>query len=384
MSSNDFYKNLKEITDFSKIMEDSNYKKIPNDWYVITSDIKSSTKAIENGMYKQVNFIAALTIIGILNINRDEDFPYVFGGDGASLIIPANLLEQSKKVLLEASKKAKSAFDLELRIGFVSVKEIEEKGSFIELTKFKISDSYTQAIIRGNGLELAEELLKSQYNKYKVEDNFTHEYNPNFEGLECRWENIKTPKDETISVLIKSINQKDNNKIYTNCIKRIEEIAGIHSDRNPLKTQNQLNLSFNPKILNAEASIFTQNTVSKFFTISRLMLENFLGLILMRYSIAKWGQYKNIILKTTDTEKFDDMLRMVISTKRNQTKELEKYLEEEYQNKNLVYGIHKSDSALMTCLIFQRHGKHIHFIDSSNGGYALAEKKIKNRLKNLQ
>ena len=140
MSSNDFYKNLKEITDFSKIMEDSNYKKIPNDWYVITSDIKSSTKAIENGMYKQVNFIAALTIIGILNINRDEDFPYVFGGDGASLIIPANLLEQSKKVLLEASKKAKSAFDLELRIGFVSVKEIEEKGSFIELTKFKISD----------------------------------------------------------------------------------------------------------------------------------------------------------------------------------------------------------------------------------------------------
>lgn len=104
----------------------------------------------------------------------------------------------------------------------------------------------------------------------------------------------------------------------------------------------------------------------------------------MRYSIGKWGQYKNIILKTTDTEKFDDMLRMVISTKRNQTKELEKYLEEEYQNKNLVYGIHKSDSALMTCLIFQRHGKHIHFIDSSNGGYALAAKELKNRLKNLQ
>ena len=96
------------------------------------------------------------------------------------------------------------------------------------------------------------------------------------------------------------------------------------------------------------------------------------------------NKYKNIILKTTDTEKFDDMLRMVISTKRNQTKELEKYLEEEYQNKNLVYGIHKSDSALMTCLIFQRHGKHIHFIDSSNGGYALAAKELKNRLKNLQ
>ena len=101
----------------------------------------------------------------------------------------------------------------------------------------------------------------------------------------------------------------------------------------------------------------------------------------MKYSIGNWGEYKNIILRTTDTEKFDDMLRMVISTNTNQSLELEKYLEKEYQSKNLVYGIHKSNSALMTCLIFQRHGKHIHFVDSSNGGYALAAKELKNRIK---
>ena len=104
MSSNDFYKNLKEITDFSKIMENSNYSKIPNDWYILVSDIKDSTKSIEQGMYKQVNFIAALTIIGILNINRDEEFPYIFGGDGASLLIPPSLLEKSKKVLQKIQK----------------------------------------------------------------------------------------------------------------------------------------------------------------------------------------------------------------------------------------------------------------------------------------
>ncbi|WP_368030196.1 DUF3095 domain-containing protein [Arcobacter sp. s6] len=380
MSSNDFYKNLKEITDFSKIMENSNYSKIPNDWYILVSDIKDSTKSIEQGMYKQVNFIAALTIIGILNINRDEEFPYIFGGDGASLLIPPSLLEKSKKVLLETSKRAKEAFDLELRVAAISVKTIEEKGSFIELTKLKV-DSNIQAIVRGNGLELAEELLKNEYEKYKIEDSFKNDYTANFEGLECRWEDIKTPKDETISILIKSINQENDNIVYTNCIKIIEEIAGIHSDRNPLKTKNQLHLSFNPRVLNTEASIFSKNIISKFFTISRLMIENFLGLILMKYSIGNWGEYKNIILKTTDTEKFDDMLRMVISTNTNQSIELEKYLEKEYQNKNLVYGIHKSNSALMTCLIFQRHGKHIHFVDSSKGGYALAAKELKNRIK---
>jgi hypothetical protein len=380
MSSNDFYKNLKEITDFSKIMENSNYSKIPNDWYILVSDIKDSTKSIEQGMYKQVNFIAALTIIGILNINRKEEFPYVFGGDGASLLIPEKLLPQSKKVLLEASKKAKEAFDLDLRVAAISVKEIESKGSFIEITKLR-TESNIQAIIRGNGLELAEELLKNEYERYKIEDNFKSDYEANFEGLECRWEDIKTPKDETISILIKSINQKNNNEIYTNCIKTIEKIVGMHSDRNPLKTNDQLKLSFNPKILNAEASIVTQNKILKIFTISKLMFENFLGFILIKYSIGNWGKYKNIILKTTDTEKFDDMLRMVISTTTSQSLELEKYLEKEYQSRNLVYGIHKSDSALMTCLIFKRHGKHIHFVDSSNGGYALASKELKNRVK---
>ena len=104
MHTTNFYKNLKHIDDFSKIMENDNYSKIPKEWFVVVADIKDSTKAIEEGNYKQVNFIAALTIIGILNINRELDFPYIFGGDGASLIIPPILLEASKKVLIEASK----------------------------------------------------------------------------------------------------------------------------------------------------------------------------------------------------------------------------------------------------------------------------------------
>jgi hypothetical protein len=62
---------------------------------------------------------------------------------------------------------------------------------------------------------------------------------------------------------------------------------------------------------------------------------------------------------------------------------LEEYLEKEYQNKKLVYGINKSKHALMTCLIFERHGKHIHFVDTTNGGYAIAAKAYKKRLEEI-
>ena len=73
----------------------------------------------------------------------------------------------------------------------------------------------------------------------------------------------------------------------------------------------------------------------------------------------------------------------VLNKEVNRLEEFKRANAKEYENNNLVYGIHKSNSALMTCLIFQRHGKHIHFVDSSNGGYALASKELKNRLKFL-
>ena len=378
--NNDFYKNLDSIDNFSEITINKNYTKMPSDWLVLVCDIRNSTKAIEEGKYKHVNFIAALSIIGILNIEKDLEFPYIFGGDGATLIIPAFLHNKAKKVFIEVAQKAKEAFDLSLRIGIVSIEEIEKRGAFIEICKYKISQDYSQAIIRGNGLELAEELLKKEYKKFKIDERFTLDYNANFEGLECRWEDIKSRKDETISILIKSIDEKNSNRIYKECLEEVERIAGSHKNRNPINLENQLKLSFNPKVLNSEASIFAKNNFSKYFIILKLILENFWGFFLMKFSIGKWKTYKNKILKTSDTEKFDDMLRMVISINKKESIELENYLELQYKNKNLAYGIHRSNSALMTCLIFQRHGKHVHFVDGSKGGYSLAAKELKNRL----
>jgi hypothetical protein len=74
------------------------------------------------------------------------------------------------------------------------------------------------------------------------------------------------------------------------------------------------------------------------------------------------------------------MLRLVVASTSKQRERLHLYLEKELQKKKLFFGIHSSDASLMTCLIFQRHGKHIHFVDSSLGGYALAAKMLKKQM----
>jgi hypothetical protein len=44
-----------------------------------------------------------------------------------------------------------------------------------------------------------------------------------------------------------------------------------------------------------------------------------------------------------------------------------------------VYGLHVTDHALMTCLVFNYSGKHLHFIDGADGGLFLAAKQFKER-----
>ena len=47
----------------------------------------------------------------------------------------------------------------------------------------------------------------------------------------------------------------------------------------------------------------------------------------------------------------------------------------------LNYGIHVSDTALMTCLVESAGDyRHVHFIDGGDGGYTLAAREMKTRI----
>ena len=71
---------------------------------------------------------------------------------------------------------------------------------------------------------------------------------------------------------------------------------------------------------------------------------------------------------------------MVITGNPRQSKRLEQFLEKKYQEGRLVYGLHRTDRALMTCLVFERDGRQVHFIDGADGGYAIADAEMKRRM----
>jgi len=377
-----FYANLPLLTSFQEITNPIHFHPLPKSWFVVVTDVKGSTKAIEAGHYKEVNMVGALTIVAFLNRAGVMELPFVFGGDGASILIPPNLYEDAKKILLKTQALAKQAYNLHLRIGIVPVQDLYTHNAPIHIARFAISQEYHQAILRGGGLEMAEHLLKTD-EAYKVTTHNT-DVDVDFEGLECRWEAIKSPKDETLSLLIRATgDEAASAKTYERVLGLVEAHLGSVEVRHPITAENTI-LSFNPKILNIEAALHAKALLSRIAIHGRLILENALGWLLMRFNIGEWEGYKARIVRTSDTEKFDDMLRMVVSATTQEREALLDALHHEFQNKTLAYGYHISDRALMTCLIFERHGRHIHFVDAADGGYAMAAKGFKERVRRLE
>ncbi|MGM0518524.1 MAG: DUF3095 family protein [Campylobacterota bacterium] len=371
MSNKDFYKDIKAVNSFSSIFENSNYKSVPSNWFVVATDVVDSTNQIAKGKYKEINIIAAMSIISILNIDKQLDIPFVFGGDGSFLLIPNDILKSTKQALIKVKNIAKQSYGLDLRIGIIPIVHIYRNNKEVLVFKYKVSNNSTQAMIKGGGLSFADKLLKKD-KTYYIKDKENENFHIDLSGLECRWESVKTPKQENLTILIEALEPK----YYLTILEDLENILGSNKIRKPVVSENLL-LSFKNEDLDVEAAVMAKSKIMRFIIVQKLRLINLIGKILMDNKISNWGSYKNRIVSTIDNEKFDDILRMVVAVNKEQTAKLEKYLKLQYENGKLVYGIHKSQSSLMTCLIFQRHGKHVHFIDGSNGGYALASKHLK-------
>jgi hypothetical protein len=391
-NSVNFFKDIQPLKSFSEVVDSSKHIELPDDWFVIITDVLGSTKAIETGKYKQVNTVGACTIMAIKNVNRDIDIPYVFGGDGATLAIPPEMEAGCRNALLGAQKLARDGFSLDLRIGIVPVSFLRSKDCRVNIIKHQVSEHIVQAAITGRGWEYAEELVKGPDTRADYEVVETEKYIPDadFSGFECRWQEIKSRKDHKNCLLVLSMKVEPEEKIteYQEIINKILEIYGPPSEHHPLK-QETLKLCFNPMVLMGEAMVQTDRSYWAMIKyVSKMLFQNILGTYFFWKKIdteaVEWSQYQGDVVNNSDYRKFDGMLKMVLDGSKGQENEIREYFEQKYQRGEIVYGIHTATSALLTCLVFSHDKDHAHFVDASEGGYAMAAKYLKKRLKEFK
>jgi len=379
--SANFYRQLPFLPDYSAVARAERFHRLPGDWALLASDIVNSTGHIAAGEYRNINLIGASCITAALNaLPQGVEIPFFFGGDGAQLACPAVWSESVLQVWRGLAERARQAFGFQLRIGSFSVSDLQTKGFEIQVAKLRLTPQISQAVFSGNGLPELDRLLKSQRN---MTDGDAPALEPDLTGLECRWKEIPGAKEEIISLLIQA--RPGHSATYQEALSNIQSMLGTKSERHPLRPDlmhldNTLTGQKGELLLRRPGLSRTQRLLRQLYGVLRSTIGERILRLRLRSKEMDWGKYFDQVIEFSDCEKFNGMLSMVAACTRADRLKLEAYLEERYRAGILAYGVHVSESALMTCMVFDRHDRHIHFVDGANGGYAMAANDLKRRL----
>ena len=397
MSSEGFYAGLRILPNFSDVTDPTNFAALPADWIVATCDVRNSTKAVEAGNYKHVNTVGASAVTAMLNAAGTIEIPFIFEGDGSAFCVPPQLLEDAKAALVKTQEMAMRSFGLELRVATVPVEKIRAAGLDILVARVRVSDNYIQAVFAGGGMAWADKYMKDPATAPLCEVKpGSVVARGSLEGLECRWQDIPSRHGETVSVMVRVLGTETAAdagrvpKLYREIIAKVQEIYGSDEACHPL-TPPLLTLvpSLSARQLGNEVGVRAadRGRFGKWLWLMRARWFVVLGWFLMKFGLkteeTDWSTYKETLVRNTDVRKFNDVYRQILAGNAAQREALDAWLAERYARRELVYGLHVTDRAHMTCLVFNYSGKHLHFIDGADGGLFLAAKQFKERAAKL-
>lgn len=386
-----YYRDLPALESFADAIETGRHAQVPANWWIVVADVVDSTRAIESGAYKKVNTVGAACIAVVVNVDRSVDIPFVFGGDGATFALPDTLRERAIPALREAQRLSRESFGLSLRVGLVQVSTLLDSGVEVRLAKIRLSPNVTQATFSGRGWQEAERMVKDTHAEgvLRVREG-EGPCEGSFEGFECRWQGVPSFNGHKLALLVAAVSDDADANLatYRELSDKIAKTYGDIASYHPLRA-GRMQLSFDPVDLGHEWRVRSSRlgVLGRLQYFVRMVLLNLAGAYLfargMDTGAVRWSRYKEDMVDNSDFRKFDGMLRMVMDGSDAQCEDLRGYLEARRRKGLLVYGMHKSREALVTCIVFSYNGSHLHFVDGSDGGYAMAARGLKEQVKSL-
>ena len=380
MSSRYFYRNI-PVTDktFEELISDKkNFHEVPEDWHIIVTDIRNSTGAYEKGKYFEMNIASASCIIIAMNIAKKErlEIPFIYGGDGASIVVPPDLLEETLEELSTLRKNVSKNFDVSLRVGDVRVQEIIDAGYHLVVAKYQVAKKYTQAVFLGPGLYEAEKIIKGDARHETRKPGLSRKLD--LKGLQCRWDTIEPPKRkrEIVTIIAEAVDHQDHGNVYKKILRRIDDVYGSFDERHPI-SHNKIKHATDFKTIKL-ASYAKFGSFRPLYVTTELLKAR-LSKLSMRFNIPLifHDDYAQDIVAATDTLKIDGSLKTIIAGNKNQREELIESLETLEKKGEIFFGYHVSDSTTMTCYIHKKDDEYINFLDGAGGGYVQAARMMK-------
>ncbi len=367
-----FYDSLPRQRDFTSLAQPARFTPVPGDWALGVADIVDSTGEIAQGRYKTVNMVGAAVISAMINALKGQEFPYVFGGDGAGFAIPASAVDTARTVLSELRRWADEEFSIALRGALVPVSEIRSAGRDLRVARYAPSDGVDYAMFSGGGLVWAEAQMKSGAFEVPPADPGAL---PDLTGLSCRWSNSKARHGQIVSLVIQPTQKAtesdfaDLAQSVLTASERLERAGHPVPENGPPISWPPPDVELDARVSRAGRNLLGQRI--------KLLGQNLLIALLFktgkRLGDFDPGHYKHMVSRNADFRKFDDGLKMTLDCDPATLKQIRIMLEQAREQGKVRYGLHAQDEAMMTCFVpSAMRDDHVHFVDGASGGYAQA------------
>jgi Protein of unknown function (DUF3095) len=374
--SDRFYRDIPVFRGFGSLMDPEVYSPLPDDWSIGIADIVESTKAIAQARYKAVNMAGAAVIASVANALEGHEFPFVFGGDGASFAVSPGDLERAREALAATATWVKEDLDLAMRVALVPVAAVRAQGLDVRVARFGPSPNLSYAMFSGGGLGWAEAAMKRGEFAVAAAPSGTQ---PDLSGLSCRFEEIPSARGLILSVLVVPARGADA-AAFRRLIEDVVALVEHSPDAGRPVPQGGPPLRWPPAGAEMEARAIRGGSL---FKRRAFVLANTLfAYVVMRFGISVGGfvpnTYVQQVVENSDFRKYDDGLRMILDC----TPELERALAQRLAAAAAAgiarFGLHSQDAAMMTCFTPSAlRSDHVHFIDGARGGYASAATALK-------
>lgn len=370
-----FYQRLPVFTRFEGVVDTINYMPLPDGWVLALADIVGSTGAIANGRYKAVNMAGAGVISAVLNAVGSQDYPFSFGGDGAVVALPADHADRARHALAALRHWAAGELSLSLRVALVPVADVRAAGFDVRVARFAASPLVTYAMFTGGGTSWAERQMKAGF--YAVPDMV--EEAPDLTGLSCRWSPIAARNGEVVSIIVRPTSpavMPDFNAMVSAIVAVVaEQERGGH----PVPPDGP-DLIYAGEGIAIEARAVAPPTRRGF---ARAKISLLVGLVVLLHRLNltlgtfNSRRYARDVAANSDFRKFEDGLKMTVDVDEPHRLRIEALLQTAEARGICQYGLHRQESALMTCFVVSPAMRnHMHFIDGADGGYAMAARRL--------
>lgn len=371
-----FYAKVPVFGGFARLMDPALYVPPPNDWTVGIADVVQSTAAIAERRYKTVNMAGAAVIAAITNALDHREFPFVFGGDGASFAVAPADLELAREAMAATSTWVRDGLELIMRVALVPVAAIRAHGLDIRVARFAPSPNVSYAMFSGGGLAWAEAAIKR--GEFATEPAPPGAV-PDLSGLSCRFEEIPSRRGLILSAMVVPAPEA-NVDAFRRVIENVVAVVEESPDAGRPVPAGGPDFRWPPAGFDLEARAMQRGPM----VIRRTILAawTLFSYLILRYRLPVGSfdpqKYVAEVVANTDFRKYDDGLRMILDCTDELAAELERHLREAAARGIVRYGMHRQDAAMMTCFTpAPTRSDHVHFVDGARGGYASAASALK-------